>query len=116
MRDFNDRIHHIMGQQTDDELLAAKEAAVPTSDKLCRAYPNPFNNTVNIAFELPQDGKVRLDIFNLLGQKVATLVNEPMKAGSHTYRWSGDAASSGVYFYRFVTGNHVETQKLMLLK
>ena len=113
---FHDRLNRLMGRPTDDEVLAAKAVPVVKSDKLCRAYPNPFNNTVNIAFELPQDGNVRLDIFNLLGQKVVALVNEPMKAGSHTYRWSGETASSGVYFYRFVTGNHVETQKLMLLK
>jgi hypothetical protein len=113
---FHDRLNKLMGRATDEEVLNSKQQPVVQTDKLCRAYPNPFNNTVNIAFDLPKDAQVRLDIFNLLGQKVGTLVNEPLKAGTHTYSWSGDTHSSGVYFYRFQSASHVETQKLMLLK
>ena len=112
--DFHDRVNQLMGRQTDQEALNAKP--VPISKNLCRAYPNPFNNSISIGFNLPADNHVRLEVFNLLGQKVATLVNEPMKAGSHSYSWSGQACSSGMYFYRFQSANHVETQKLMLLK
>ncbi|HEY3295804.1 MAG TPA: S8 family serine peptidase [bacterium] len=114
LSDFYDRLNHRMGRPSDQEVLDSQP--VVQSEKLCKAYPNPFNNTVNIQFELTADAAVRLDVFNLLGQKVATLVNQPMKAGSHTYSWSGESASSGVYFYRFQAGTHVETQKLMLLK
>ncbi len=112
---FHDRLNRLMGRATDEEVLNSKPATVK-SERMCRAYPNPFNNTVNIVFDLQKDTHVRLDVFNLLGQKVATLVNEAMKAGSHTYSWSGKNASSGMYFYRFQAGGHIETQKLMLLK
>jgi hypothetical protein len=96
-------------------------SSLPTEFALSQNYPNPFNPTTDISFSLPQATHVTLDIFNVLGQKVNTLVDSDMPAGNHTVTWNGDNASgssvsSGVYFYRISAGKDVETKKMMMLK
>jgi hypothetical protein len=94
-----------------------------TPDKiaLSQNYPNPFNPSTTIRFLLPQREFVTLEVFDILGRKVATLVNEWKEAG--TYSTTLDTrnspfviSSSGVYFYRLQVGGFVETKKLMFLK
>lgn len=85
------------------------------------SYPNPFNAATTVTYYLPQDGHVSLEVFNILGQKVATLVNGDQPAGRHDMVWTGrtsggDAVASGVYFFRLQTGGSVLTRKMMLLK
>jgi hypothetical protein len=85
------------------------------------AYPNPFNPTQTVAFTLPQRADVRLDVYNVLGQKVRTLINTSLPAGDHQVVWNGqsDAArmmSTGVYFYRLSAGGQSQTYKTVLLK
>ena len=111
---FHDRLHQLMGRATDTEALA--QAALPQKHDLAEAYPNPFNSTVTIRFEVPDAGDARIEIFNLLGQKVAMLVNERFDTGTYTKQWNASDVPSGVYFYRFTTTQHVETHKLLLLK
>jgi hypothetical protein len=111
---FHERLHQLMGRQTDEELRT--QATIPASHQLATAYPNPFNSTVTLQFELPEAGQARLEIFNLLGQKVATVLNETLPAGTHTRLWKANDVPSGVYFYRFRTGGNFETHKLLLLK
>jgi hypothetical protein len=111
---FHDRLQELMGRPTDREALGTP--AIPQSPILSSAYPNPFNSTVTIQFELPHSTVVRLDIFNLLGQKVATLVNEPLTAGNHVYRWNAESFASGVYLYRIEAGGFVQAKKMMLMK
>ena len=94
---------------------------LPTEFNLAQNYPNPFNPTTEISLDLPVAGHVSLMVFNVLGQQVRTLVDNEMPAGSHLVSWdgtssSGNAVSSGVYFYRLETGSFVETKKMMLLK
>jgi len=79
-------------------------------------YPNPFNPTTEIAFDLPNKTDVKLSIFNILGQKVATLVDKNMLAGSYTVQWDAGEAATGVYFYKLEADNFTETRKMMLLK
>ncbi len=85
-------------------------------------HPNPFNSSTTIRFALPQTEEVELSIFNLAGQKVATLVQEPRQMGEYSIRWDGrdDAGqrlASGIYLYRLRTSGHlVETRKLILLQ
>jgi flagellar hook assembly protein FlgD len=84
-------------------------------------YPNPFNPSTNIVFSLPQSSHVRLEVFNVLGQRVVTLADEYMTAGSHTLEWNGtDAngqqAASGVYFYRLQTEASTLTKKMLLAR
>ncbi|MCF7918423.1 MAG: T9SS type A sorting domain-containing protein [Candidatus Cloacimonetes bacterium] len=79
-------------------------------------YPNPFNPETNISFELFEAGNVLLEIYNIKGQKVTTLVNEPYLAGSHKVTWNAFDQSSGIYLLRFNTADKSEMKKLMLLK
>ncbi len=112
---LDDALNRAMGRITNSE-LAAKKAAVVESKDLASAYPNPFNSTVNIRLNLPEAAVVKLEIFNLLGQKVATLANLPLDAGSHVYRWDAAGNASGVYLYRLEASAHVESHKLLLMK
>ncbi len=84
-------------------------------------YPNPFNPETNISFSLKQDGKVTIDIYNVLGQKVKTLVDTNLKAGNHTLRWTGKddndrSVTSGIYFLKMQTANYSKTSKMVLMK
>lgn len=94
----------------------AVSSALPASYALEQNYPNPFNPTTEIAFTLPAASEVRLDIFNILGQKVTTLVDGLMAAGKHTITWGGGSVASGVYYYRLTVDSFVETKKMLLLK
>ena len=89
---------------------------LPTTTTLSQNYPNPFNPTTNITFGLPESGSVKLDVYNVMGQRVATLVNDQKKAGYHTVSFDASRLASGVYLYRLRTGNQVITKKLMLVK
>jgi hypothetical protein len=93
-----------------------KTAVVPTSFQLAQNYPNPFNPTTTINYIIPEPGKVTVDIFNVTGQKVASLVNGQMSAGSHSVVWNAEKCSAGVYFYTVKAGNHTKTMKMTLLK
>jgi len=99
----------------------ANGTLLPEHYSLEQNYPNPFNPTTNIVYNLANNGPVRLEIFNILGQKVATVVNEVQNVGTWNVRWNGtDAAgkqvSSGIYLYRLATGSFVSTKKMMFIK
>ncbi|MDP3114826.1 MAG: T9SS type A sorting domain-containing protein [Candidatus Cloacimonadaceae bacterium] len=84
-------------------------------------YPNPFNPSTTIAYQIPETGNVRLEIYNMKGQKVRTLVNEQKYSGSHSVLWNGTDQSgrsvvSGVSFYRLVTDNKTLSKRMLLLK
>ena len=84
-------------------------------------YPNPFNPSTTISYNLPKTGSVRLDIYNIKGQLVKTLVNQTMLAGTHSVTWDGKdgqgrSVSSGVYFCRMSLPNKVLTNKMLLMK
>ncbi|TFH00512.1 MAG: T9SS type A sorting domain-containing protein [Calditrichales bacterium] len=79
-------------------------------------YPNPFNPQTNISFDLPQAERVSLNVYNLLGQVVATLVNDALKSGSYNYTFDAQNLPSGLYFYTLQAGSFVETRKMMLIK
>jgi len=91
-------------------------AEIPRSFFLMRNYPNPFNAITQIKYCLPKDCQVRLEVYNLLGQKVATLLDGRQKAGYKTARWDASSFSSGIYFYRLQAGDFVQTRKMVLLK
>jgi hypothetical protein len=80
------------------------------------AYPNPFNSTTIISFNLPAQGEVKLHIFNVAGEKIKTLINEEMSPGFHRVSWNADDVSSGVYFYTIETKNFLQTRKVILIK
>jgi hypothetical protein len=84
--------------------------------ELKQNYPNPFNPNTNVEFSLSNSGYVTLKIYNLLGEEVATLFSESIKAGNHTYTWDASGFASGVYYYRIEAENFVETRKMIYLK
>jgi subtilisin family serine protease len=92
------------------------DVSVPTRFTLHAAFPNPFNPTTTIAFDLPSTSTVRLDVYNVLGQRVATLVDGELPAGVHEIRWDASSVGSGVYFARIVAGENTATTKMVLLK
>jgi len=100
---------------------AEEKVSLPLEYSLDQNYPNPFNPETVIGFNLPTPNNVKLTIYNLLGQKVATLVNRPMMAGQHHVVWNGRnragmAVSSGVYFYTMEAGDFIQSKKMLLLK
>ena len=90
----------------------------PTRSKLLGNYPNPFNPTTIITYQLATPSDVQLELFDVLGRKIATLVNTRQASGTHTYTLNAlqFSLSSGVYFYRVRTREFSETQKLLLMK
>ena len=88
----------------------------PVSFRLDQNYPNPFNPSTKISYTLPNASTVNLSVFNVLGQEVATLVNENQNAGEHFVNFNAANLSSGVYFYTLKTGNFTETKKMALMK
>lgn len=89
---------------------------LPSGFVLEQNYPNPFNPTTEISYELPTQSDVRLEVFDLTGRQVATLVNDSVSAGTHTVNFNAANLSSGVYMYRLQAGSTVLTRKLTLIK
>lgn len=79
-------------------------------------YPNPFNPVTNIQYTVPSAGKVSLTVYNIVGQKIATLVNSKQTAGIYTVQFDGAGLASGVYFYKLEAQNHVQVNKMLLVK
>ncbi|MBU2652429.1 MAG: right-handed parallel beta-helix repeat-containing protein [Bacteroidetes bacterium] len=115
----------------DDSMILYNDVIVGVNDdpagglpyrfELSQNYPNPFNPVTTIEYSLPQRSNVRIEIFNLLGRKVRTLVEREESAGTYSITWDGESTngqpvSTGVYFYRFQAGDYVATKKMLLLK
>jgi hypothetical protein len=88
----------------------------PNSFSLSPAYPNPFNSSTTISYDLPQQSDVVIAIYDLLGRKVETLIAGWQSAGSHSVVWDAKDASSGVYFYHIEAGDYEQTRKCVLLR
>lgn len=95
---------------------AAPVEKIPEDFALSPAYPNPFNARTTIEYALPEDSYVKIDIFNVSGQKIKTLVSEHRPAGYHMIIWDASDISSGVYLYRIEAGDFEETKSITLLK
>lgn len=93
-----------------------EDAGIPISYKLDQNYPNPFNPNTTIIYGLAKPGNVKLEVFNTVGQKVATLVNEHRKAGNYTVSFDASRLSSGVYFYRIETKGFTQIRSMVLIK
>jgi L-ascorbate metabolism protein UlaG (beta-lactamase superfamily) len=93
-----------------------KNLSTSQSITLHQNYPNPFNPSTTIEFSLPHTEFVTLEIYNVLGKEVATLVSEKVPAGGHKYNWNASGLASGIYLYQLKTQSFIETKKLVLLK
>jgi hypothetical protein len=95
------------------------EQLSPTAPKtflLEQNYPNPFNPSTTIRYQLPVASEVKLEVYDVLGKKIATLVNERQSAGSYQVVWNASGLSSGAYFYRLQAGTFTQTKKMILVK
>jgi hypothetical protein len=90
--------------------------ALPSGFNLAQNYPNPFNPSTEIQFSIPNTSFVSLKVFNVLGEEIATLVDENKPPGTHWVTWDANGYSSGVYFYRLMSAGKVFTGKMNLLK
>jgi predicted GH43/DUF377 family glycosyl hydrolase len=108
-----------IGLATADTITSLKQSSNdhPATFELYQNYPNPFNPKTNIKFQIPNSEFVNLSIYNLLGQKVATLVNERKKVGYHQVEWDATEFASGMYYYQLSTDEgFARTKKLLLIK
>ena len=97
-------------------MAMVKAVGIPVEYHLAQNYPNPFNPETSIEYALPFSGKVKLSVFNILGQEMKVLVDGHEEAGYHTVKWDAHDLASGVYFYRLVSGTYVGTRKCLMLK
>ncbi|MCH8569415.1 MAG: BspA family leucine-rich repeat surface protein [Balneolales bacterium] len=105
-------LHINFGNSTSTE----PASELPAVFSLNQNYPNPFNPTTNITFSLPESSQVTLEVYNLMGQRVATLANGYQAAGRHSVSFNATNLASGIYIYRLTAGNYIETKKMMLVK
>ena len=118
-----------VNEESDDVSLLINKLPtdIPTEEKLphkfilFQNFPNPFNPSTNIRFNLEKADDVALDIYNIVGQKVTTLINERLSAGLHEITWNGTnldggIVASGIYFYQLKTGEKLKSRKMILLK
>ncbi|MCP4582581.1 MAG: T9SS type A sorting domain-containing protein, partial [candidate division Zixibacteria bacterium] len=101
--------------------IVGNEILLPQEFALNQNYPNPFNAQTEIRYALPIDSDIRLEVYNILGQKVAGLVDGKKEAGYHTFIWdgtsaSGDVVASGMYLYKLVTNEKTFVRKMLMLK
>jgi parallel beta-helix repeat protein len=93
-----------------------KEQIIPKEYSLYQNYPNPFNPTTTIKFDIPKDGLITLEIFDILGRRIAALINENRSAGSYEQVFNASSLASGVYVYKLQAGDFVSSKKMILLK
>jgi len=98
------------------DIVSIPEEKLTDDFMLYQNYPNPFNPTTTISYSVPSTAHVTLDVYNILGQKVASLLNEEKVAGSYEVEFNASNLPSGTYFYRFQSGQFVQTKKMTLVK
>ncbi|MDL1892028.1 T9SS type A sorting domain-containing protein [Sphingobacteriales bacterium CHB3] len=114
--DLNGTIHYSEPVHTNLLTGVGEPQLQPTRLALGQNYPNPFNPSTAIAYEVPQEGRVTLEVFNLIGQKVATVLDEVKPAGFYSLEFGATQLTSGVYMYKLTAGNSSIVRKMVLLK
>lgn len=98
------------------DILPDENTGAPVAYKLMQNYPNPFNPATRIRFTIPERAHVTLKVYNILGQEVATLLNEELSAGNYVSLFEANTLSSGVYFYKLQAGSFSQVKKMLLMK
>jgi hypothetical protein len=109
------------GNPSEVKEIEGADDSRPTEFSLSQNYPNPFNPVTNFRFTLAKSAHVRIEIYNIVGQRVRTLVDEEMRPGVYLADWDGkddkgSSVSSGVYFYRMTAGDFSDMKKMLLVK
>jgi hypothetical protein len=94
----------------------AEKETLPENLTLFSNYPNPFNASTIIQYSLPEGSSVTIEIYNILGRKVKTLISATQPAGTHSVVWDARHLSSGIYFYRIKAGEYFSTKSCIILK
>lgn len=115
-RDGNYEIYYKRDSTGNPIGIKSISSEIPKSYNLLQNYPNPFNPSTNIEFSLPKSSNVELAIFDVLGRKIATLVNQQLNTGSYLVDWNATDFPSGIYFYRLIARDYIETRKMVLNK
>jgi len=89
---------------------------LPEKFELYQNYPNPFNPVTNIKFNLSHNSKIRIDVYNIIGQHVATIIDKEIEAGFYNIPFDGSSLSSGVYIYRIQAQEFSQAKKMLLVK
>ena len=92
------------------------DLTIPREFNLAQNYPNPFNPATKIQFSIPSNQNVNIAVYDVLGNKVAELINEFKSAGTYSVNFDASSLSSGIYLYRIISNNFVQTNKMMLVK
>jgi len=106
----------VLGKPTTTGLEDETETGLPMTFALKQNYPNPFNPATTIRFDLPTDTPVKLEVFDLLGRRVAVLADDIFSAGQHSVHFDAANMTSGLYVYRLQTPDFMESRKMMFLK
>jgi hypothetical protein len=93
-----------------------QNAPVPRTFSLSQNYPNPFNTSTVIEYQLPTQSQVKIEIYNILGNRLCTIQDRRQSAGYYRAIWNADGFSSGIYFYKIQAGAYIETEKMLLIK
>jgi glucose/arabinose dehydrogenase len=109
----NGRIYKLIGPSTD---VAGNEEKIPARFSLSQNYPNPFNPTTTIEYSLPRTFDVSIEVIDLLGRTVSTLVRQEQLPGKHSIQWNAEGFSSGLFFVRMTAGTFSSAKKIMLIK
>ena len=96
--------------------MSINDNLIPIHYTLTKPYPNPFNPSTTISFSIPQSEMVSINIYDITGKLITTLINDNLNIGYHSIDWDGTNHSSGMYLVRMESGEYVETQKLLLVK
>ncbi|RPH92533.1 T9SS C-terminal target domain-containing protein [candidate division KSB1 bacterium] len=114
--DNGQHVYNIDGQSVIVEATPMTGAEMPSEYGMAQNYPNPFNSETRFSFSLANDGLTTLKVFDVLGREVAAIVNDNLKAGTHTYNWSAEGLPTGVYMYTLTSGEFTVTKKMLFLK
>jgi len=93
-----------------------EENILPSEYSLSQNYPNTFNPTTKIRYEIPEGSFITIKVYDVLGREISTLLNEEKPAGSYEVEFEASQLTSGIYFYRLQAGSFVETKKMVLMK
>lgn len=98
------------------ETISVEVTSIPSEFNLAQNYPNPFNPTTNITFAIPENGNVKLSVYNMLGEEIAVLLNGYREAGNYEVTFNANELNSGIYLYKIEAGNFVNIKKMILVK
>lgn len=107
---------YYLSDKIENNITGIEKESLPTEYSLEKNYPNPFNPSTQIKFSIAKNEQVELVVYNLIGEVVATLINEELNAGQHNVDFNAGALSSGVYIYKLSTPSYNQTMKMLLLK